>query len=112
MPNYLLDANATVQCFHKTGRVQINSANTRVKVEGQAVALLDDTFTVSGCPFTLPGPKPQPCVKVTWSAPATRLRIDNKQVLLQSSSGQGQSAEQIPQGPVNVVKTQTRVKGT
>ena len=111
MADYLIDVNATVQCPHGTGRAQINSANTRVKVEGQPVALLDDAFLVSGCAFMV-GTKPQPCVKLEWSTPAKRLRIGGKQVLLKSSQAQGQSAEKISQGPASLVKTQQRVKGT
>ena len=70
---------------------------------------------VSGCPFQIPvgaGTKPQPCIKIQWIKPALRVKINGQPALLQDSSGLCQSAEQIPQGPPQVVVTQMRVKGT
>lgn len=96
------------------GQVSVVSTNTRVKVMGQAVAVLGDNYTIAGCPFQIPaGPvmKPQPCVKVQWIVPAMRVKVMGKQVLLKSSTGLCLSAEQIPQGPPNVIMTQMRVKG-
>ena len=56
-------------------------------------------------------PKPQPCVKVQWTTPATRVKVNGQFVLLSASSGLCQSAEQIPQGSPMVATTQKRVKG-
>jgi hypothetical protein len=81
-------------------------------VSSQPVATLADTYLVSGCAFTVPTGKPQPCVKVQWLVPATRIMVGGQPVILQDSTGLCQSPEQIPQGPPNVVTTQTRVKGT
>ena len=64
--------------------------------------MVNDLTTVAGCPFQVPvgaGTKPQPCVKVQWPVPATRVKVDGQPVLLQTSTGLCQSAEQIPQGP-------------
>jgi len=96
------------------GQISVVSTNTRVKAMGQYVAVMGDTYTVAGCPFTVPaGPatKPQPCIKVQWIVPAMRVKVMGKQVLLKGSSGICLSAEQIPQGPPNVMMTQMRVKG-
>jgi hypothetical protein len=114
MPSRLLHVNATVQCPHG-GTANITSTNQRVKVSGMAVALLNDVTMVSGCSFQVPaGPttKPQPCVKVQWTVPAVRVKVMGQFVLLQSSSGLCQSAEQIPQGSPIVATTQMRVSGT
>ena len=111
MAGFLLDVGATAMCPH-SAQVSISSSNTKVKAGGQAVTVLDDTFTISGCPFTIPGPKPQPCVKVQWLVPATRVKVGGKAVLLKTSTGLCLSAEQIPGGPPNVSATQTKVKGT
>ncbi len=111
MPGYLLHVGATVMCPHG-GQVSIASTNTRVTVGGQAVATMSDTYTIAGCAFTVPGPKPQPCVKVQWLAPATRVIVTNQPAILQSSNGLCLSADQIPAGPPNVVVTQLRAKGT
>ena len=98
-------------CPH-AGLVTVISTNTRVRVSGQPVATQSDTYAVAGCTFTVPGPKPQPCVTVRWLQPATRVRVNGQPVILATSSGLCRSAEQIPQGPPSVMVTQTRVKGT
>lgn len=110
MGDHLQHAGITAICPHG-GSVSVVSANTRVKVSGQFVAVMGDVYTIAGCPFVAPGPKHQPCVKVQWISPATRVKVMGKQVLLKSSTGLCQSAEEIPQGPPNVFVTQTRVKG-
>jgi hypothetical protein len=111
MPGFLFHVGASAMCPH-AGQVQTISTNRRVLVSGQPVATLSDTFLVAGCPFTLPNGKYQPCVKVQWLTPATRVRVSGQPVILQSSSGLCQSAEQIPQGPPSVLTTQARVRGT
>jgi hypothetical protein len=111
MPGFLLHVGITATCPHG-GQISVVSTNTRVKVSGQTVAVMGDNFTVPGCAFTVPTNKPQPCIKVQWIVPAMRVKVCGKQVLLQSSTGLCQSAEQIPQGPPNIVSTQTKVKGT
>jgi hypothetical protein len=113
MPGNLLHVNASVNCPHG-GQASISSTNLRVKVSGMAVAIVNDLTTVAGCPFQVPigtGTKPQPCVKVQWTVPATRVKVNGQFVLLSTSSGLCLSAEQIPQGPPSVVATQTRVRG-
>jgi hypothetical protein len=111
MPGELVQVGATIQCPHG-GQATIAPSNQRVKAGGAPVAVMSDTTTVAGCAFTVPGPKPQPCVKVQWLAPALRVKVMGQAVLLKDSKGLCQSAEQIPQGPPNVLMTQLRVKGT
>ena len=110
MSGFLLHVGATALCPH--GRpVSVISSNARVKVSGQPVATLSDTYTIAGCAFTVPGPKPQPCVLVQWLVLASRVRVGGNPVILQTSTGLCQSAEQIPQGPPNILVTQVRVRG-
>ena len=74
------------------------------------VLLLTDTFPVAGCPFQVPigtGTKPQPCVKIQWTVPAARVKVNGTPVLIATSTGMCQSAEQIPQGPPVVAGFQT-----
>lgn len=114
MPGTLVTTASTIICTHGAS-VSIVSTNTRVKAGGSPVALMNDTYTVSGCPFQIPigtGTKPQPCVKLQWVAPAVRVKVNGTPVILQTSSGLCLSAEQIPQGPPTVVQTQIRAKGT
>lgn len=110
MSNFLQHVKETAQCPHG-GKISIVSTNVRVKVSGNFVALQPDNFMVAGCPFTLPGPKPSPCIKVQWTVAATRVKVTGKPVLLKTNIGLCQNAEQAPQGPANIAVTQTRVKG-
>jgi hypothetical protein len=109
----LLHVGAGITCSH-SGPVTPQTTNTRVLVSGMAVLTLNDVFTVAGCPFQVPvgaGTKPQPCVRIQWSAPATRVKVNGIPALLQTSTGLGQSAEQIPQGPPIVSGVQPKVQG-
>ncbi len=111
MPGFLLHVGATASCSHG-GQMSTISSNARVLVSGQPVAILSDNYLISGCSFTLPPTsKPQPCVKVLWLVPASRVMVSGQPAILQTSSGMCQSAEQIPQGAPTVTATQTRVRG-
>jgi len=111
MGSPLFHVGATAMCPHG-GQVSTIPSSMRVLVGGQPVATMGDTFLVAGCAFTVPPSKPQPCVKVQWLVPATRVRVGGQFAILQSSSGLCQSAEQIPGGPPSVTVTQLRAKGT
>ena len=111
MPGFLLHVGASAICPHG-GQISIIPSNTRVFVSNQPVATFADTTLVAGCAFTLPNGKPQPCIKVQWLVPAARVMVNHQPALLQTSPGLCQSAEQIPQGPPNVIAGQVRVKGT
>ena len=113
MPGFLFHVGALANCPHG-GQLSVVSSNTRVFVNGMAVATMNDQYTIAGCPFQVPigtGTKPQPCVKAQWLVPASRVFVNTQPVILQTSSGLSQSAEQIPQGPPTVTSTQTRVTG-
>ncbi len=110
MPGPLFHVGAAAICPH-AGQVSVMSTNTRVLVSGQPVATFGDTYTVAGCVFTVPPGKPQPCVKVQWLVPATRVLVNGQPAILQTSVGLCQSAEQIPAGPPTVIATQPRVIG-
>lgn len=110
MPGYLLDISTQVQCVH-AGQGTTAPGNPRVKVLGQPVATMAEQTVVAGCTFTLPGPKPSPCVLVEWLQPATRIKAGGQPVLLQNGTALCKSAEQAPQGSPTVVG-QTRVRGT
>jgi hypothetical protein len=110
MGSPLFHVGATAMCPHG-GQVSTVPGSPRVLLGGQPAATMGDTFLVAGCAFTVPPGKPQPCVKVQWLVPATRVRVGGQFAILQSSSGLCQSAEQIPGGPPSVVATQLRVSG-
>ena len=100
----------TVQCPHG-GQATFVPSQSKVKLGGQPALLVSDTTTVAGCAFTV-GPKPQPCVTVTWSAPATKVTIGGSAPLLKTSIGLCKSAEGIPQGPAVIISCQMKVSAT
>jgi len=114
MPGFFLHASAVMTCTH-FAPVRIVPTQTRVTVSSQFVATASSALTVTGCPFTVPGPKPQPCVTVKWILLSNRVLVNGEAVLLQATPGTGagicQSAEQIPQGPPNVTTMQQRSLG-
>jgi hypothetical protein len=79
------------------------------------VATTANQYLVAGCPFTLPGPKPSPCVRVQWTAPAARVFVLGAPALTVPAPGPAPglcfSPDQIPQGPPVVSAVQTRVFG-
>jgi hypothetical protein len=115
MPGLLLHVLATVQCPHQAPALS-PPTQTRVLVSGQPVATTANLFTVTGCVFTIPGPKPQPCVTVKWSMPATRVTVMGVPALIAPAPGAGAgvclSADQIPAGPPLISQVQTRVTAT
>ena len=114
MPGFLVHVGASMMCSHG-GTVSVVPGQPRVMLGGQPAATMADQYPVAACPFQVPvgaGTKPQPCVKVQWTVPATRVFVNRQPVILQTSTGIGQSAEQIPGGPPTVAVTQVRVRGT
>lgn len=116
MPGFLLHVNAVMTCVHVVGQAKIAPTQTRVLVSGQPVATIPPglpTITVLGCPFTVPGPKPQPCVTVRWSMPSARVKVMGLPAMVAAAPGPGpgicQSVEQIPQGAPIVGAMQARV---
>jgi uncharacterized Zn-binding protein involved in type VI secretion len=105
MPGFLLHVGATVMCAH-AGQAQPTVPNPRVKVNGQPIVTQTTMYTIAGCPFTTSG-GPIPCVTGQWVSAATRVFAGGQPVLLQDSQ-----AVCIPNGtPLNIVVTQTRVRG-
>jgi hypothetical protein len=102
----MLQAGCTMKCPHG-GTVQAIPSQSKVLLNGAPVLLVSDLAMVAGCAFTV-GPKPQPCLTVQWSAPATRVTINGTAPLLQTSIGLCKSAEGIPQGMVLIVSTQPK----
>lgn len=106
MGGYLLHQGATVLCQH-AGQAQATVPNPRVKVSGQQTVQQPNPWTVSGCPY-MTGNVPSPCVTAQWTSAATRVKSGGMPLLLQDSQ-----AVCAPNGTgVNIVSTQTRVKGT
>ena len=109
MSGKTLTINSTLQCPHG-GSVQITSSNTRSKAEQGYIATMNDTFMVSGCPFQIPAtpPIPSPCLNVIWVVPDIQVKANSNQVLSDKSVGICLAASGLPQGPVQIVNTQSK----
>jgi uncharacterized Zn-binding protein involved in type VI secretion len=104
MPGFILHQGATVLCAH-AGQAQPIVTNPRVKVNGLPVVTQASSYTVAGCGLT--GTPTPPCVTAQWVRGATRVRVGGMPVLLQDSQ-----AICTPTGtPLNILVTQTRVRG-
>jgi uncharacterized Zn-binding protein involved in type VI secretion len=109
MPGPLFHVGATAICPHG-GPINVISSNARVLVIGMPVATMGDQFLVAGCAFTIP--PPQPCLRVQWLVPATRVLVNGQPAILQTSVGLCLGPTQAPQGSPIVIATQPRVIGT
>ncbi len=110
MPGFLVQVGASAICPHG-GQINIIPSNSRVLLNGQPASTINYQFMVTGCAFSV-GTKPQPCLTVKWLVPSARVFLSGSPAILQNSTGLCLSAEQIPQGPPNVITPQPRVRGT
>lgn len=86
------------------------TANAQAKA-GDYLVLKGDTFTISGCAFTLPNGAPHPCVSVNWVKSALNAKAAGDFVLAEDSTGLCLAADQTPQGTVMIQSTQAKVSG-
>ena len=101
MPGYLLHVNVGMQCLHQAP-AKIVPAQLRVLVSGQPVVTMASMITVMGCLFTIPGPKPQPCLTIKWSLPSARVLFGGQPAMIQAAPGPGAGiglSGTIPNGP-------------
>jgi hypothetical protein len=110
MPGYILTTSSQVMCPHG-GSAILSTSNTQVIVDNSPALLESDVHSVAGCPFTLPGPKPSPCIRIEWTAGATMCKSNGTKVLVQSSIGKCISAEGSTQGLALVIQTQMKAQG-
>ncbi|MCP3911606.1 MAG: hypothetical protein GY713_11685 [Actinomycetia bacterium] len=108
---HALTDEATITCPHG-GTVEITSTNTDVTTNDTSILTMSDTFTISGCAFTLPGPKPSPCVRIQWVVPDLFVTVNQIPTLSRSSTGICFSADSIPQGAPIIADTQKKVETT
>jgi hypothetical protein len=114
MAGHILDAAATIQCSH-AATAKLKASGARLLFGRIPAALVGDEASVVGCPFQVPvgtGTKPQPCVAISWTMPAKRVRSGGKFVLLNPSPSLCRSGEGIVQGAGNVLRQQMRVRAT
>lgn len=85
MAGLALTQGGTVLCLH-AGQAQPTAPLPRVLLSGQPAIGQTTTYTVAGCPFTLPSGTPSPCVTATWVVAAVRVRSGGIPLVLQDSS--------------------------
>jgi hypothetical protein len=106
----LLNTSSTLMCPHG-GSVSISTANSVAKADGACIVRGNDTFSISGCPFTLPNGSPHPCVRVQWLVTAMMHKAANELCLTADSTGLCLAGDSVPQGPVQISNTQAKVEG-
>jgi len=113
MAGGMLTIASSLKCPHGAP-VQITASNPGTTAGGAAIVTAKDNFTVIGCPFQLPTvpPTPSPCVTVLWLLTDLKVSANQAPTLSQSSLGLCFSALQLPQGPVVIEATQTKVTST
>ena len=116
MPGYLIHTGALTTCFHQGPIAAVPPSPPRVFVNATmpvlTVSLIPiDRPTVAGCIFTLPGPKPSPCLHVQMT-PATRVFINGQPAAILTPTVVCVNELQAPQGPPNSLSIQKRVFAT
>lgn len=106
MAGTALTTESRIQCAHG-GQAVLLTTNVR-SIARSPMLLETDVHLVLGCPFTI-GTKYSPCVRIEWSAGATRVNVNGVAVLTRASTGKCMSAESAPQGLALVVSTQQSV---
>ena len=109
MAGNILNTSSTIMCPHG-GQATLFTSNTRVFADGAPALLESDIHPVVGCPFTV-GPKYSPCVRMEWSAGASKVAIGGTPVLVQTSVGRCLNAESATQGVAIIVNTQIKASG-
>lgn len=110
MPNYLT-TTSTILCPHGA-RATLLTQNARVFALRSPLLLESDIHLVVACPFTLPGGKPSPCVRIEWSAGSPQTSVNRTAPLLKNSIGKCYSPENVIQGVATIVSTQNKVSAS
>lgn len=105
---HILTVNDVMRCPHG-GALTLASNQSAVTAMGGRVLRASDTFSITGCIFTVGG-APHPCVSVAWQNPAGSCKAGAEALLTASSVGMCKAADQAPQGTVLIQQTQTTAR--
>lgn len=108
MTTPVVTQGTVITCPHSIPAT-IAASSSKVLIASTPTAVMGDKGTVSGCPFTLPNGKPQPCVTALLTKASSKVLAENKPVLLLNPADICQSGDQIPNGPVVWSSPQTKV---
>jgi hypothetical protein len=106
MGGRLLTVGSAIMCPHG-GQAQLTTTNAAVDGPDGHLLLDSDVHPIVGCPFTV-GSKYSPCVRISWSAGASKLTVAGTSPLIETSAGTCIGAEGAIQGAATVVLTQSR----
>ncbi len=107
MSSPAVTAGAVLMCPHG-GTVTIVTRNARVVAGGAPIATIADGFSVANCPFIVAS-APLPCVSIAWTTSATRVLIEGRPPILQTSTGLALGTGGSPGGLAVIAATQSRV---
>jgi hypothetical protein len=107
----ILTTAAQLSCPHG-GSVIATSLNSRTGAAGAYMLRPSDTFTVAGCPFTLPNGQYHPCTTVEWRLESRTTSAAGDAVLTTDSLGLCKASDMAVQGTVLVQVTQSRVSAS
>jgi hypothetical protein len=117
MPGYVIQQGALTNCPHPAGVITaVPPVPPRVFVNMTVPVLTVSPVptnrpAVAGCLFTLPGPKPSPCLQVVLT-PATRVFSFTEPLAILTPAVLCVNELQAPQGPPMSAAIQTRVFAT
>ncbi len=83
------------------------------RVDGELPMLVNDIYTIAGCPFAVPfkmSLMPCPCFEVRWMMPSNKLFVKGNPVLTNFSSGFCHGGGGFPQGSAILTSFQMRVQ--
>ncbi len=107
----ILTEGTVIVCPHGIP-AKVTAGGSKLKVFGTTAAVEGDSASVAGCPFTVPGPKPQPCVKAEMTRTATKVKTGGKAVLLKNEADMCKTGDEITNGPANCAVPQPKVTAT
>lgn len=101
-----LNQSASGMCSHGDNATPI-AGNQRVAVGGVSVLTVLSQLSHAGCPNNPTGVSPLPCVTAMYPTGASRVKVMNMAMLLDSST-----PTNVPTGvSTTITQTQMRVKG-
>ncbi len=107
MTTPIVTQGTVMTCPHSI-LITLTASGSKLLIAGTPAALMGDIGTVSGCPFTTPEPKPQPCLIAELTKAASKVFSGGTAVLLVNPADVCKSGP-IPNGPVVWSSPQTKV---
>lgn len=105
---FVLTKRSVILCPHGGMIVHAPMSFSGELVNGEIPLLINDVYTVVGCPNSMGGSL-SPCMTVIWTSASTSYLINGVPVLIHTSIGICQNASGVPEGPAIIASFQTTV---